>query len=306
MNSRLALYTTAYPEARRFLRAWYESACRQTDLDFDIWMGVDSLTSAELSAAVGRESPPVRKLYFRNATPAQIRQHSLEMLCARYEGIVLTDSDDMLFPTRIEAAREMLEASDLAGCALRIVDSAGRDTGVTFGPGQDDDPVSMLDRYNVFGLSNTAYRSESLRRLLPVPHDCVLIDWLLATRAWMAGARFSFDRTERMAYRQYGANTARVLGPFSTADVCSATSRAMAHYDCLLYEPRSAPEPFRSALVTARTRLVEFRRATADPETLSRYVERLNALPRKYVWWWIVARPELEEIWKPSKSLAAR
>jgi hypothetical protein len=35
-----------------------------------------------------------------------------------------------------------------------------------------------------------------------------------------------------------------------------------------------------------------------SPATLRRYTEALNALPPKYVWWWLVANPDLENVWK--------
>ena len=33
-------------------------------------------------------------------------------------------------------------------------------------------------------------------------------------------------------------------------------------------------------------------------DTLARYVEALNQLTPDYVWWWCVAHPCLEEIWR--------
>ena len=36
----------------------------------------------------------------------------------------------------------------------------------------------------------------------------------------------------------------------------------------------------------------------ASEANLTRYVEALNRLAPRYVWWWAVANPELESLWK--------
>ena len=61
----------------------------------------------------------------------------------------------------------------------------------------------LLVRNNVMGLSNTAYRSDLLRRCLPIPTEAELMDWLLAVRSLALGARLQFDPEPRMWYRQY-------------------------------------------------------------------------------------------------------
>src|SRR6201999_564792 len=96
------------------------------------------------------------------------------------------------------------------------------------------DPVQessqILPANNVFGFSNSAYRCELLERCLPIPKDAVLVDWYLATRAWLFGAKLSFDREVRMSYRQYGANTARVRLPFSCDQILSDSALVRRHF----------------------------------------------------------------------------
>jgi hypothetical protein len=132
-----------------------------------------------------------------------------------------------------------------------------------------------------------------------LPREAVLIDWLLVTRAWSLGASLGFDQTPRMFYRQYAANVARVLPPFTPAGVRHAAERVLEHYRFAL-ETESWPLPRRQreSLETVRQRAATFHRAMADPERLNRYVEALNALPPRYVWWWAVAHPDLETIWR--------
>jgi hypothetical protein len=190
---------------------------------------------------------------------------------------------------------------DLIGCALRLVDEAGDDLGVTFGPTPGADYDKLLPSYNIFGLSNSAYRSQVLRRCLPIPADCVLIDWLLATRAWAGGATLAFDFTPRMAYRRHSRNTTPLLQPFTAQQVLTAAQLVVEHYRLVLLmnEHWTGSDTRRAQLRGACDRAEFFQRAIAsEQDKLERYVRELNRLTPAYVWWWCVAHPELEEIWR--------
>jgi len=300
MSERLALYTTWYPGVEPYLAAWHRSVVAQTDRDFDVWVGVDALDGGPLAAALG-PGPSLSLLpQPSGSSPARVRGNAIAALLDRYPGIVFVDSDDLLEPTRIAAARRALESADVAACALRIIDGEGRDLGVVFGDDRPADWSDFLPRYNVFGFSNSAYRTSVLRRCLPLGSESPLVDWLLATRAWALGARLDFDRTPLMAYRQYAANIARVMPPFSEGEVRAATARVLDHYRAALETPEwSMPPAPAEALGRANRRVADFAEAIhRSPATLRRYTEALNALPPRYVWWWLVAHPDLENVWK--------
>jgi hypothetical protein len=299
---RIALYTTVYPAVLPFLSEWYASVRAQSDGDFDIWIGVDALTRDDVTAALGTD-PDAHEIQMVMAPPgassAEVRANAIARLVGEYDAVIFTDSDDLLHPERVAAARAALESADVAACALRIVDGDGRDTGVVFGPAAGEDPLEMLPRHNVFGLSNTAYRTEVLGRCLPIPAEDPLVDWLLATRAHALGARMVFDATPLMSYRQYGENIARVLPPFSGAEVDAASRRVLRHYRSLLEGPPRLDDAQRKMIDAESRRVKEFQLALAESaERRQRYIEALNALPPRYVWWWCVANPKLEEVWR--------
>lgn len=311
---RLAVYTTIYPGCEPFLGSWYASVQRQTDRRFDLWIGVHAVAPATVDVSPimtaryegtpeGEREPAVHWVEATEEdTPASLRQRAFNNLVSRYDSIVLVDADDVLGPDRVECARQMLATFDVVGCALRVIDEQGADLGMTFGPADTDDLPSMLIRWNVFGLSNSAYRASTLARCLPVPPQAVLIDWLLATRALVSGATFGFDRTPRMDYRQYGRNTARVLPPFTAESVLEATVLVESHYRALLEGPWAWdwPGQARRPFEAARARVAAFAAVMqASPELLDRYVTALNQLPPRGVWWWAVANPGLEHLWSP-------
>jgi hypothetical protein len=297
-SDRLALYTTVYPGVEAYLRDWYRSVLAQTDKGFDLWIGVDALSPETVLEKMDAR-PGDANLLMAGGSPAQIRQTAIENLVGLYPALVFVDSDDLLYPTRIQSARELLKSHDVAACSLRIIDESGSDLGINFGLDNEEPLGELLPRYNVFGLSNTAYRSDVLRRCLPIGRDCQIVDWLLATRAWAASADLHFDRRPQMAYRQYAANVARVLLPFTSRHIVQATERVMSHYGCALSSEWTMDNVHCEALKQAYERAALFRSAISESgDLLDEYVAQLNRLQPRYVWWWCVAHPELEHLWK--------
>jgi hypothetical protein len=134
---------------------------------------------------------------------------------------------------------------------------------------------------------------------LPLPPDCRLADWLLATRAWALGAKLYFDHTPHMAYRQYAANIAPVLPPFNETQVLQSTEKVLNHYRCLLDSDWELPPPYRHELLRARNCVEIFHQAiTRSNDTLREYVQALNHLEPQYIWWWSVANQDLEKLWR--------
>lgn len=296
---RLALYTTVYPQLRPYFADWYASLKTQTDRDIDVWIGLDGCAPEEVWQLAGERFDFTPVVAEPGLSVAGLRQKAFAPLAERYFGVIFTDADDWMLPERVAQARADLETHDGAACAMRVVATDGSDLGQVFRADADAPLAGCLVERNAFGLSNTAYRGDLLRRLLPIPDGIVLVDWLLAARAWALGARLRFNPAVLMAYRQYPQNTARVLPPFSAAQVLHGTRLALDHYALLLDSGWPLPTQARARLEAARLRVVDFERAMrADALRLEEYTRALNALPADHIWWSFVAHPQLEEIWK--------
>lgn len=295
----LAVFTVAYPGVERFLAPFHRSLRDQTDLDFDLWVALDALTPEDVAAAVGRDPGATWVAAAPGATPAQVRQQALEVLVHRYDAIVFVDADDLLAPTRVAAARRDLASAGLSVCALDLVDEEGADLGITMGLPAGGDPDGGLPRTNAFGLSNTAYRSATLERCLPVPASARAVDWFLATRAWLADATIAVDPEPRMRYRQHGANMTVVRPPFGKAQVRRDAARVAEHLALVRSAPGARPRPDRLAAVVAAAAEVDaFTRVVVDdPQLLASYVRRLDALAWPSAWWAHVAHPSLRALW---------
>jgi hypothetical protein len=302
----LALYTTVYPGVERFLPAWYRSVCGQTDPDFCLWIGLDGMGVRAAKDAMGGDPDAVWVTAPPGDSPAQIRQRALERIVECCDAVVLVDSDDVLHPCRLAEARVALQSCDLAGCALRMVDEQGVGLGVTFGLPCGVEPEDVLPRNNVFGLSNSAFRSDLLRRCLPIPAACVLVDWFLATRAWLSGASLTFSPEAGMDYRQHSRNTARVSPPFGMRQTARDTEYVRGHFRILQTAFPEGSVPDRLAEVHRVAADIEafHRQVVLRPANLRRYVEAINALDLTPLWWSCVAHPALRFMWAQQKETA--
>jgi hypothetical protein len=296
----LALYTTIYPGVEQYLADWYRSVQEQTDTDYALWIGLDAVTADSAVQAMGGEPMAVTWVSaVPGETPAQVRQRALIRLVDTCDGVVLVDSDDILHPTRVASARELLGESDLVGCALRLVDQQGADLHTLFELPPQASAEDILPRNNVFGFSNSAYRSDVLRRCLPIPPDVALVDWYLATRAWLSGARLTFDGQVRMDYRQHGANMARVMQPFSAQQVVSDCELVRHHYQAVRAHFLEGAIDALAAEVEQAACDVEafYRNVVVRPSRLQEYVQLLNNMELVPVWWSCIAHPSLKHLW---------
>ena len=296
---KIALFTTVYPGVERFLADWYGSVQGQTDQDFELWIASDALTEHEVAAAIG--IPPAARWAHGDPgdTPADIRNRALAQIVETCDAVILVDSDDILLPTRVAAARQALAGSDLAGCALRLVDAAGRELGETFASIDGPEARQLLPRWNAFGFSNTAYRADLLKQCLPVPRHARLIDWLVATRASFFGASLSFDPAPQMLYRRHGANTASALGPFTPDRIVLDTQLVLEHFELMIDADATRWHAVRSKQMRAmHSGIADFQsRIVADAPALHTYTAALQALDLPPVWWTSVAHPALSHLW---------
>lgn len=296
---KLALYTTIYPGVEPYLPDWYGSMLQQTDQSFDLWIGVDAVDTAAIKQTANNRFRINWVVGSAGATPADIRQRALQEIVERYEGVVLVDSDDILAPTRVEAARARLSSSDLTACALRVIDQTGQDLRLTFAVPSSGGANETLPRNNIFGFSNSAFATNLLRRCLPIPSASTLADWYLATRAWLLGARLDFDEAPRMAYRQHANNTARICGSVTVEQIVSDTELVQQHFRLVLAEPPTDVISARWEQLRQVSLETEdfYQQVVCEPARLKLYVDAVNTLPPQSMWWTSVANPALSNMW---------
>lgn len=296
-----ALYSTFYPAMLPYLAAFVASLEAQSDQTFDLWIGLDELKQSDLV-----NIPYLAKAHFvcsQNDTPTSLREKSLTTICEHYDAVILIDSDDILLANRVSRAKAALQDFDVYACALELINEQGKKLKTSFNlESAQQDWQALLSSVNVFGFSNTAYRTSILKACFPVPQETVMLDWLVATKALFNGARLYFDTTAHMLYRQYETNTARVLAPYTSEQIHRSSQLLLQHYSYVL-ESFDTPilnnqqASFLQAIQTRQKKVQRFSQSIEDSATLSSYTAALNQLKIVFLWWECVAHPDLETVW---------
>lgn len=287
---KLAVVTIAYPNAQVFFPDFFASLENQEDHDFSLWVGLDQV-SPQIFQNLFRK----KKIHFvpskEGENPIALRNRTFAEAAANSYAMAFVDIDDVLLPSRIKEAKSYAERFDLTATAMNYINCDGKILPGIFNP-SDGDPELILN--NAFGFSNTTWRSDTMKSLLPAAENCVLMDWLLSSHASANGARIGYDLTPRMNYRQHDSNTAMVRAPFSKQQIVKATNLVLQHFSLLL-DRLNAPQ--KQKFAAARDRILKFQQAIKREKILNKYVECINKLGSHNVWWSFVAHPELSEIW---------
>lgn len=298
-SNSVAVFSTVYPEGTQFLPDWYNSILAQTDSNFDVWIGCDRICVSDAEKAMGGILPATWIFKEEDESAIHLRERMVREIVKDYSMVVFVDSDDILMPTRVEAAKEALQSNDFYGCSMKLIDEGGISLDRNFHPPEKYDVSELIVRNNIFGLSNTAYRTDVLKKCLPFPDNCILLDWFIATKALNHSASPYFDKEVRMLYRQHLINTARVLPPFSREQILLSTKRVLDHYSCVLGFIPNLSLQFKEKIILAQAEVAEFNISVLESEELLQlYVNKLNDLATDHIWWSCVANPQLEDLWK--------
>lgn len=298
-NRSFALFTTAYPEGEKYLVDFFTSLNNQTDKNFDLWVGLDRFPKDSLQSYLSEELFVTYVKRESGESNISMRQRALEGMIQHYQAIIFVDSDDILVPSRIAAARSAMKYADVYACAMKIIDERGYDLGITFQKPEGSSIDTLIPRFNIFGMSNTCYTSEILKKCQPFPPNSVLLDWFVATRAWGNNATLVFDPSVQMMYRQHSLNTARVIPPFTKTQIKRSTELVLQHYVLVLEKITELPDSKRFLIENAQKYVeIFYHSVIQSPDMFEKYIRRLNDLPEHHIWWSCVAHPDLEDIWR--------
>ena len=168
---KLSIVTVCYPSVLPFIKPFFLSLMNQTDSDFDLWIGLDALEPSSIISIVGdAKKAKFVEVPFRSTT-AGVRNTVLKYALEYSDAVVLVDSDDVLLETRVEFAKASVDKNDLTATAMRYIDQEGNKINGIFDPVNCDPD---LLKSNAYGFTNTTWRTDTLKKLLPVPVHCVL------------------------------------------------------------------------------------------------------------------------------------
>ena len=298
MKNNTVLYTTIYPGIESFVKQWYESVLQQSDKDFDIVIGLDCVSPEDVFKMVDSEFEAVFISADKGFTPVQVRERPFRYMVDNYHKIIFTDSDDTLLESRVAKAKKDLEKFDVVAYALNMTDYDGNSLGKLYPVEDNYDYDLFLPTSNVFGMSNSAYNSCLLNKIMEFPSECVIYDWFIATKAWLSGAKMGTSSEVLMNYRQHASNIANVLPPFTGEQILKAIDLLFLHYEMVFRYILPVYPSKKQIFVKANDNLTFFAKAIVQDKKLEDYVYSLNNLNVQHTWWSWIAHPRLEKIWK--------
>ncbi len=286
-----AVYTTFYPTMLKYADEFLYSLAQQSEQDFDLWISLDGLEPKQIKLP-----NKLKPIYYQNQqakNPIEIRKLALAEISAKYDAVVLVDSDDILYPNRIKAAKKILEKYDVYACSLDLIAENGKDLGLKFITENQEDWLEFLSNKNVFGFSNTAYRTSILKDIINIPSQTIMMDWLVVLKALVnKNAQLYFDSEIHMAYRQYENNTNKIVSPLSAKNIKQATNLLLKHH-LILNDELTWLEPFRGHF--AKVKL--FAKYIEEEANLAKYLKALNNKKEVFYWYEQIAYQELEYLW---------
>lgn len=297
MNSNCAIYTTVHPGSIAYFPYWYSSIKMQTDNDFELWIAIDGVSKEDIFDKIGFKFAAQWTSLESGKSIAEIRNSAWECIVDKYEQVIFADSDDCLLSTRVETAKKGLDRFDLFACGMKLMDEGGNLMASDFA---HEFILDTLVRCNVFGLTNSAFNTYALKKLLPIPRQCRLIDWYLATLAWLNNYNIGYDPFPQMLYRQYEGSISCVSPPFRKNQILHASELMIQHYNIIM--KYSAGDMLsclsEDILLKAKDRIEKFKFIMShDFDALEQYTNALNTMPAINSWWYYVAHPQLENIW---------
>lgn len=290
---RTALFTMLYPKAMRYFSSWKESVRGQSTQDFSVTIGLHGMDADAVDVS---DMGGVSVECVEGDHVVMLRRELLRSVAQRFDTIVLADADDILLPTRVEAACNGIRNADVYACAMQVVDEDLQSCDMTF-PGKRTGTLPDMTHGNMWGCSNTAYRSEFLVQAACFPNDCILADWYMATMADGAGARFAFDNEPAMLYRVRKGAVTNPCEPYGTETLRQASDHVMAHLEMMAKDMSDAQ--MRTRLQRRRDEVSLFCMAMRSDVLAKQYVQALyDNIPLQGFWWECVAHTMLEDLWK--------
>ena len=208
---KIAVMTCVYPSVSCFLEEFFESLKNQSDVLFDLLIGIGNDGLPDLKY----DFPPRSKVCEFSGTHAGIRKQAINWaLELGYEGLIFADADDTFQPNRIAQLKNSLEANAMVVFHDLILYGNGilsRKSmfGNRFSNGQE---VSGKDIRccNFLGLSNTAVRTQGLLEIIQeIPEDIPVFYWVFFSRLLMTRKiQAVFNGETSTYYRQHPTNIA--------------------------------------------------------------------------------------------------
>tara|TARA_B100000401_G_C52804700_1_gene720484 strand:- start:165 stop:1070 length:906 start_codon:yes stop_codon:yes gene_type:complete len=203
-KSSTAFLTTIFPNSKEFLDDFFKSLVNQTDLDYDLIVVNDSFKEFNIYK---NKYNTLNIIELKSSdSHIQNRINGINyVLENNYLHLIFGDSDDYFSKNRVALSKEMLNHYDIIVNDLVIFDVFNRIENIF----KDINFIKKdLVNKNIFGLSNTALRTNILTTLkINTKTPIIAFDWYLFSILVFNDYNFKFTSKTQTFYRQHNFNT---------------------------------------------------------------------------------------------------
>ncbi len=202
-------FTVVYPQALPYFKDVCLSALQQTRQDFDLIVVNDGCDTTVLTEHLTGLNATILNAI---GTPAKNRQQGINHAREKkYKYILFCDADDTFSSNRYEKTIREFENSnaDIIVCNLNIVDNKLNPIikdyfSLELPENRWIDESFIMDK-NIFGMSNTALRLDSIHEDINIP-KIPIVDWYLFSVLINNGLRARYISDSLVNYRQHDSN----------------------------------------------------------------------------------------------------
>lgn len=203
----VAFLTTIFPVDEVFLINFFDSLSRQTVKKFDVIVINDGYLNFEKIKIV-YETLNIIEIKFSD-TPSKNRQYGINYcIDNKYDVLIFGDSDDYFASNRVELSLQLLEESDIVVNDVSLFDENGIYEDKYFSHRLDNldvVDVAFIEDKNIFGLTNTAIKLESIFKVV-FDDKIIAVDWYFFKILLKQGLKAVFTNETVTYYRQYENN----------------------------------------------------------------------------------------------------
>ena len=211
-----AIVTVVHPQSLRWFPEFITGLREQTETNFHCIVVLDSVDLTDELETLLRQSLQSYEVLHSQRGPLLNRFVGLkasEVFGA--ERVACIDSDDIPGPTWVEVMMNTLDDCELAFCDLIPVDQDSAILGSAHFQhrykSNTSIDVEVLNRGNLTGFGNTAFRTSLLPHQPGIPTNLRAPDWAFFRRLLSDTPKFNYAPTH-IYYRQYGENMAGLPG----------------------------------------------------------------------------------------------
>lgn len=280
-KNKIAVVGVIYPGVEKYINDYIWSLEDQTFKEFDLIILNDGLKT---SNSFFKNSTLNLKLFKTNGTPSKIRFNLIKkVIDLGYENIIFSDCDDFFSKNRIEISVENLKKYDVVVNDLDVISERNniKERLYLSNRFKNKTLINIDDIFfsNMMGFTNTATRSNILKRILPnLKKESDTYDWYLWTNVLSLGCKTIFTNEASTSYRVYSENIAGLPQKISSAEISHQLLIKIAHYKSLINLDVEYKKIY--------NQLLNIEKKSKDQKWFKVYVSKLKARQAKNPLWW--------------------